>query len=333
VNKGPTTGTRVPSLIGCDGPVASMSNSGGPIIHVACALDGRVLVAARALAASLACQARPDRPIVLHVLHSGLAARITDALAGCQQRALSVCLHDLGGAFTQLPVKRPFSIAIYYRLCLPSLLKSLSRIIYLDADTLVLRDLAPLFDLPLNDFPVAAMPDYALYYFELMSAIPIGNRRAPVISYLRNILGIEYRGPASYFNSGVMLLNLDAWRGLDIAARCVAFIERFDYLQWPDQDALNVTCGQRFLALGARWNAFARWCQTPSPFGSSDALTSLQNDWVHDPWIVHFSGDCKPWRMDHFRTVHDHLFWRYLNNASLRGGREISSPTNGNPER
>jgi lipopolysaccharide biosynthesis glycosyltransferase len=292
-----------------------VTNPDSPAIHVACALDEGALVAARALAASIACRAQPDRPVVLHVLHAGPASRIADALAEHQHRAFSLCLHDVGATFTHLRVKRPFSTAIYYRLSLPSLLQSLSRIIYLDADTVVLRDLAPLFDVPVNDFPLAAMPDYALYYFELMSAIPVGERRGPVTSYLRNILGIEYRGPASYFNSGVMLLNLDAWRSLDIAARCVAFIERFDYLQWPDQDALNVICGQRFLALDARWNAFARWCEAPSWIGRSDVLAALQKDWVHEPWIVHFSGDCKPWKPGHFRTVHDHLFWRYLDGA------------------
>jgi lipopolysaccharide biosynthesis glycosyltransferase len=292
-----------------------MTNAESPAIHVACGLDEGVLVGAQALAASIACHARPERPVVLHVLHSGLSSRIADALAGHQRHPFSLRLHDVGAAFMRLRVKRPFSTAIYYRLYLPSLLQSLSRIIYLDADTVVLRDLAPIFDLPLNNFPLAAMPDYALYYFELMSAIPVGERRRPVIFYLHNILGIEYRGPASYFNSGVMLLNLDAWRTLDIAARCVAFIERFDYPQWPDQDAVNVVCGQRFLALDARWNAFARWCEAPSPLGPSNALTALQNDWVHDPWIVHFSGDCKPWEADHFRTVHDHLFWRYLDGA------------------
>jgi lipopolysaccharide biosynthesis glycosyltransferase len=299
--------------IGHYGPGSSVTTSDGPSIHVACALDERVLVAVRALAASIACQVRPERPVVLHVLHAGSASRIVEALGGFERGAFSLCLHDVAAAFACLRVKPPFSSAIYYRLSLPSLLGGLSRIIYLDADTVVLRDIAPLFDLPVEDFLLAAMPDYALYYFELMSGVPLGERRGPVISYLRNILGIDYRGPTSYFNSGVMLLNLDAWRALDIAARCVAFIERFDYLQWPDQDALNVICGGRFLALDARWNAFARWCEAPSRLGPSEALTALQKDWVHDPWIVHFSGDCKPWKPDHFRTVHDHVFWRHLN--------------------
>jgi lipopolysaccharide biosynthesis glycosyltransferase len=285
----------------------------GSPIHVACALDAAMLSAVRALAASIAHHACRERPVVLHVLHTSLAPRLTAVLAGVERGGFSLRLHDVGAAaFARLPIKPPFSTAIYYRLCLPSLLDGLSRVIYLDADTVVLRDLGPLFDLPVEDLALAAMPDYALYYFELMSTIPVAGRRGPVISYLRTILGIDYRGPQSYFNSGVMLLNLDAWRALDIAARCAAFIERFAYLQWPDQDALNVICRERFFPIDARWNAFARWCEAPSRMGRSDALATLQKDWVHDPWIVHFSGDCKPWRADHFRTVHDHLFWRYL---------------------
>ena len=129
--------------------------SDGPSIHVACALDERVLVAVRALAASIACQARPERPVVLHVLHAGSASRIVEALAGFERGAFSLCLHHVAAAFASLRVKPPLSTAIYYRLSLPSLLGGLSRIIYLDADTVVLRDLAPLFDLPVEDFPLA----------------------------------------------------------------------------------------------------------------------------------------------------------------------------------
>jgi lipopolysaccharide biosynthesis glycosyltransferase len=292
--------------------MATLSGGDRTSIHVACALDERMLLAGRALARSIARHAQAGRPVVLHVLHANLESGLLDVLAGLEHGGFSCRLHDVGDAFSGLPIGPPFSTAIYYRLNLPSLLADLTKVIYLDADTIVLRDLAGLYDLPVDDVALAAMPDHALYYFELMSAIPVGESRKPTISYMGQILGLNYRGPESYFNSGVMLLNLDIWRARDIAAQCIAFIKRFSYLQWPNQDALNVVCGQRYLALDARWNVFAMWCEAPSRFGPVDSLVALQKDWVEDPWIVHFSGNCKPWKTDHRRTVHDRLFWQHL---------------------
>jgi lipopolysaccharide biosynthesis glycosyltransferase len=280
-------------------------------IHVACAFDERMAIAGRALVSSISSQAGSPRPVILHVLHSKMARRSVDALAGLQHENFTVRLHDMKGLFSALPVKLPFSAAIYYRLCLPLLLRDVSRVIYLDADTIVLRDLGALYDMALEGMAVAAMPDYALYYFELFSLVPVGKGRKPVIIYMREVLGLDYHGPNSYFNSGVMVLNLDIWRARDIARRCIEYVRHAGYLQWPDQDALNVVCDHKFVPLDARWNAFARWCEGESRFGPLQSLAALQRQWMHDPWIVHFSGGGKPWQPDHTRTVHDHFFWQH----------------------
>jgi lipopolysaccharide biosynthesis glycosyltransferase len=297
-------------------------------IHVACAFDEQMAIAGLALAASLASQLRSPRQVILHVLHAKLDRRSVDALTQLRRENFAVLLHDVRDAFSGLPVQPPFSTAIYYRLCLPLLLGDLSRVIYLDADTIVMRELSTLYDIPLDGMAVAAMPDYALYYFELTSLIPVGKRRKPVISYLREVLALEYHGPNSYFNSGVMVVNLDIWRARNIAGRCIDYIADAGYLQWPDQDALNVVCEQKFAPLDARWNAFARWCEGESRFGRLQSLSELQREWIHDPWIVHFSGDCKPWKPHHSRTVHDHLFWQFADPADAR--QMVSGSTSGN---
>jgi hypothetical protein len=30
-----------------------------------------------------------------------------------------------------------------------------------------------------------------------------------------------------------------------------------------------------------------------------------------EPWIIHSSGECKPWEAAHSRTIHDRIFWRH----------------------
>ena len=259
--------------------------------------------------------------MVFHLLHSALDIDLSAAFARLERPGFACVAHPVGRAFDHLPFPEPYSPAIYFRLMIAELLGGLDKVIYLDADTLAMRDLSGLFDINVDNVALAAMPDYAMYYFELMSGVPVGDTRKPVIAYLRRKLGIDYFNPSDYFNSGVMTINLKAWRERNIGAECLRFIAGAGRLQWPDQDALNVVCGGEYEPLDARWNAFARWCDGVSNFGRSEALDALQDAWTRDPWIVHFSGDCKPWIASHYRTPHHDAyrgFWpKHLETADV----------------
>jgi len=263
------------------------------------------------LASSLAAHAKADRPVVLHLLHTPGRIELNQELARLEHAAFRCIRHDMGSAFAGLKVHEPYTAAIFSRLCLPDLLPDISRVIYLDADTITLRDLSDLYDQPLDGLALAAMPDYPLFYFELLSPVPVGARRKPVLFYLKEVLNIDYSEPPDYFNSGVMLLDLDVWRSNHIARRCIEFVRQTDHpLQWPDQDAVNVVCNKAYLPLDPRWNAFASGCTRVSRLGISPELTALQEIWHADPWIVHYSGDYQPWNPAHKLTVHHNLFWR-----------------------
>ena len=141
------------------------------------------------------------------------------------------------------------------------------------------------------------------------------------MTYLRDHLGIAYSQPSDYFNSGVMVIDLEAWRSEDIARRCIDLVRRKGPFVWADQDALNMVCGKDWAPLDARWNSFAAKASAASPLGKPYALLSLQHIWRTDPWIVHFSGPAKPWHAGTPPTVHDHLYWRQA--AKTRWGRRL----------
>ena len=80
----------------------------------------------------------------------------------------------------------------YLRISLPSLLQKYSykKVLYLDADTLVLDDIVQLYDTPLVNQTIGAVID-------------------PGQAYALKRLGIH--SSDYYFNSGVMIIDIDRW--------------------------------------------------------------------------------------------------------------------------
>ena len=107
---------------------------------------------------------------------------------------------------------------IYYKLLLPLIMVDLERIIFVDADTLILKDLLEMYNLPFND-------NYALGH-------PFGGVRF-IDKFVKNA---KY-----YINVGVMLLNLKKIRNDNKEIELIRFsIENNRNLFFPEQDGLNI---------------------------------------------------------------------------------------------
>lgn len=124
-------------------------------------------------------------------------------------------------------------------------------------------------------------------------------------------LGLDRR---SYFNSGVLLIDLDGWRREGIMPRLIEFARTHPGLSWPDQDTLNVVLQDSRLPLHPRWNAMLLW-ELPKRFlpYSEDDIASAR----HAPAIIHFIGPHKPW---HYRSRHPfrRQFLSYLEQTPWR---------------
>lgn len=183
-----------------------------------------------------------------------------------------------------LPPTLLFSPMVWYRLLLPALLPDLDRVLALDADTLVLQSLRPLFDLDLGDHLLAAV------------ASPVTDSE----DYVRG-LGLD---PADhYFNAGVMVLNLAAMRAERLGPRAVELgHQRHTDLMFAEQDALNILGVHRWLPLHPRWNALSYLWLTPEKADGAYPDVEIASA-RHSPAIVHFEGfqTVKPW---FYRSVH-----------------------------
>ena len=132
----------------------------------------------------------------------------------------------------------------YCRTLLPHLL-NVPRVIYLDSDVLVFRDLSQLFDVELAPRKVLA----AVLDSETPSL-------ADDSSTIADGMGLPAEGP--YFNCGVMLMNLDELRKQHFFERAVEFLNRKSaYLFW-DQSAINFLLYGQIDELPEYWNR-ASW--------------------------------------------------------------------------
>jgi len=132
----------------------------------------------------------------------------------------------------------------YCRILLPRLL-NVERLIYLDCDVLVFRDLAQLFDLELAPGKVLA----AARDSETLSLAD----DSPTIADASNL-----PREGAYFNCGVMLMNLDELKKQDFFERAVEFLNRKWAYRFWDQSAINFLLYGQIDELPEYWNR-ASW--------------------------------------------------------------------------
>ena len=174
------------------------------------------------------------------------------------------------------------------RLLLPQFFDA-GRVLHLDGDTLVLDDVAPLFDISMDGKLIAAARDA-----RTMENITLGDPYTDDIA--RDTAKVMSGYPMTdYFNSGVILLDcggiisrgLDAWmaRLMEVGRTC----------PYPDQDVLNIIFKGRTEIVGQEWNTHFLTCMD---------LETRQLEWhsmrrhlTRGLRILHFAGTVlKPWK-------------------------------------
>jgi lipopolysaccharide biosynthesis glycosyltransferase len=172
------------------------------------------------------------------------------------------------------------------------LLPALPRVLYLDADMIIVDDLGPLWDTDLNGKAFAAVSN-------------------PIYAFMRPWprldLGLDQ--PQDYLNSGVLLLDLERLRAEDGIGALRRYAGEHPHNLCPEQDALSAVLGQRWLHLHPRWNVQNTLFELPPrqlPFSAMEVSEALQH-----PAIIHFIGPFKPW---HYLCTHPRraLYFEHL---------------------
>jgi lipopolysaccharide biosynthesis glycosyltransferase len=152
----------------------------------------------------------------------------------------------------------------FARLAIPKLIPAhIRRALYIDSDVLILGKITELLSADLQGAPLGAVLD------------EIDWNRAPGSVRIQGVPAVE-----SYFNAGVLLIDMAQWNQSGVSERAYRFLEQNPATPFADQDALNVACNGSWTMLDDRWN-FQR---------SRDLLVEETT-----ATIVHFVTWDKPW--------------------------------------
>jgi lipopolysaccharide biosynthesis glycosyltransferase len=262
--------------------------------------------------ASLLLNLSPERRLHLYLLDSGLSPRTRRRLGALVDRLRPdtrlrwLTLDPAEFAHLKVDHRKYLSAAAYARLKIPELLPGLDRVIYLDSDLVVHADLTPLWSADLQGRLVGAVQD---------SGIPVVGARYGIESF--EALGLNAGSP--YFNSGVLVIDLAAWRAHDIPKQVFTYLTTYaDRLNTCDQEGLNaVLCG-RWAPLDFRWNVTTEFFEVENRIPRGPLYDSFHRavDAAHtgvsaSPRIVHYTSPRKPW---HGTSRHPFRgeFFRYL---------------------
>lgn len=177
----------------------------------------------------------------------------------------------------------------YVRLMLPELLPNYDKVIYLDSDLVVLKDISELWFLPVNkDIMLAGVVDLDV----------IGQYYGAEFSmryYIDHILKLSH--PENYIQAGVLCFFLNAIR-TQLSAELLVLVAKRSKLRYFDQDVLNSLCHKKIALLDCRWNVVSDCDNYRVSHIISQVPKALFRAYMQsrqDPWIVHYSGYRKPW--------------------------------------
>jgi lipopolysaccharide biosynthesis glycosyltransferase len=176
--------------------------------------------------------------------------------------------------FKSLPSIEHLSLNTYSRLYAPELCSNIKRLLYLDADIVVLGDIVKLFNLDLAGKPLGAVPHVQFPYEKIFQK--------------KFDVAVD-----SHFNGGVMLMDCDLWRKNSYSDLVIQWASNHaKHLTFADQDALNGVFAGQYCHLPGVWNVEARLFQ--------EKLLGLPQteeiiDRISSPMLIHYTGGDKPW--------------------------------------
>lgn len=161
--------------------------------------------------------------------------------------------------------------------------KSIKKVLYLDADALIL-----------NSFKELWQTDIADYY--CAGVLDVGP------DYVKTAVGLSK--DVKYINAGVLLINLEKWRNENIESKFIDFLEKHDMVVYNnDQGIINAVLNEKILIIHPKFNLMSPFLE--KEYGEVVRWNGLKNYYskeiieeaLENPVFLHFVHfiNGRPW--------------------------------------
>ena len=209
---------------------------------------------------------------------------------------VSIRVHDVAPFISRWDMSKlntghRLTSAAYYRLFIPEIMQEYDKALYIDGDTILLEDIAHLYEYDISGCYAGVVKDYNI----------IRDMSPSFKAHVQGLLGMA--DTTQYFNSGVLVLDIAAMRR-DFPLDFLMEQAVLKGAKHHDQDVLNSLFYGKVKFLPPRWNCMWQDRELYSPVeGGREAL--------ENPALVHYTGGGKPWlRGGSVRPAAKH-YWKY----------------------
>lgn len=222
-----------------------------------------------------------DLQFDVFVIHDIDDQTTLNIVADSIQQTYKIKLHLIkvdNSIFDNYRVSLHYSKAVYFRLLITEILpETIDKALFLDADIVVAGSLHELDDYEFSDNQnLLAVDDV-----EVRTHVP-----------RLNAMGFPLK---RYFNAGVLLINVKAWRQNKYSEKFIELANKYmDRLEWWDQDILNMFFYDNWQEMHPKFNAL-----------------HLRKKLPVTPAIIHYAGTSKPWLYVH-QHPYKSLYWHYI---------------------
>ena len=192
-----------------------------------------------------------------------------------------------------------YSRQMYFRWLIPEIFTQYNKVLYLDCDLVVNRNVAELYETDIHNNYIGAVNNFL---------------RSNLENYVKNKLDLCV---SQYYNSGVLLINTNEFICNRVKNKCLTALKTMDKLACPDQDVINLVCKGKIYRMDDSWN-FQWHHQFPDTY-KGVFLEDYEKRYMvlleGTPAIIHYTSFLKPWKNPE-RPYAD-IFWHYCKATSF----------------
>lgn len=179
---------------------------------------------------------------------------------------------------------------MYLKLLIPQMLPhDVERFLFLDVDMVINHSIDELYSIDLKGNIVAACDDYK---FQDAHRQRLGLKKTEL-----------------YVNSGVMVVDLMAWREKEKRCPMIDFLKAYKEVLNNDQDGFAIYFRGQIMSLPNRWNVTTFYFEQEPRI--LDKYIGEVDELRRNPYIIHFCEPIKPWFAD-CKHPYRSLYRKYL---------------------